>query len=277
MLLIYAGSIICSLLSVNLYSFITSLYVAIPDILCLQSTGLFYPSVNVILWYISAMQIASYLILSLLELNERLYIKIIAPLFIIGGYSILYYYISCLDGTSNIRGYVIPLGLVRAMAGLSIGIMLNIITKSLLRQLKSFSQKDVIIYFSLFLLSQLFTAIGIFIKPHSTNDFICLIAFSVLIVSTQILCVISPTGIINRLGRFLCSLFGKQMTLAMYCFSIIIFRLWDALLGLSDANMYESTLIYLILLFLFSGIISRMNDSAISILRIKKMMCLIKK
>lgn len=233
----------------------------LPDILCLQSSGFFYPSVNVILWYISAMQVASFFILSLVDINEKIFLKLIAPLLVVICYSLLYHYLNNLDGTSNIKGYIIPLGLLRAFAGISLGIILNLFIKSLSeRYVDKNYLKDVVFYYICLIVSLAVVGICMFKYPHSTYDFICLLAFPVLIISSQVLGVISQRGVLNRIGKSLCWLFGKQMTLAMYCFSIIIYRIIEKILPLSSTSMYVNTLIYITVLFVIAGIISRVSS-----------------
>lgn len=261
MMLIYVTSILCSVVSTNFVEMLKVFYMVIPDLLCIQSSGFFYPSVNVILWFISAMQIASFIILSIIQYNKELFFKVLAPLFVLTGYSVLFFYLNNLDGTSNIRDYIIPLGLIRAISGISLGIVINNLYECYINKLKdNYRGRDILIFYSIFFASLIVTGYCIVFTPHSSGDFMCLLAFPAMIVSTQVLGVIYKKGLLNRLGKLLCAVFGKQMTLAMYCFSIIIYRLLERVIPLSQNDILNNTLIYLLFLFLISGIISRMSD-----------------
>lgn len=175
MAFVYISSIlVCCAVSSNLHSFVIRTIRAIPDILCLQSSGIFYPTVNVIIWYISAMLIVGFFIVSMINLNENIYRTILAPFFIIIGYALVYHYFGCLDVTTNHTGYILPISLCRAIAGMSMGYLV----KHICDKIDSFSDCQIgsyRIYVIVSLLLSLLMMIYSFLHAHTVYSFMFLI------------------------------------------------------------------------------------------------------
>lgn len=95
----------------------------IPDSLLLQGTGLFFSGLNSPTWYVSTLLVSSTILYSLIRLNRDLTVSVICPIISLLGYT----YLTYLGGYDvyylNNGGFFIPL--VRAFAGLSLGVVLS--------------------------------------------------------------------------------------------------------------------------------------------------------
>jgi len=94
----------------------------IPDMLCLQMSGVFYPNTNTVLWYISAMMIAGFFIAIVYRLSRNISCNLVFSLLAMLGYSYIYLGANNLDVSTLMNGkHVVAPGVVRAFAGMSTG------------------------------------------------------------------------------------------------------------------------------------------------------------
>lgn len=102
---------VISILLFDLYAFregigngIRKILLSVPDMLGLQMTGVFYPTSNGVVWYISAMLIASYFIVAIFNLSRERSLNLWFPLFIVLGYAWIGYHSDNLDVTIKMGG-----------------------------------------------------------------------------------------------------------------------------------------------------------------------------
>lgn len=236
---------------------ITRLISSVPDMLGIQMSGMFYPAVNGILWYISAMLISGFLISYIYKRHKKLFIQFIAPLVIISGYAFIYSKCGDLDGIVQDVS-VIPLGLIRAAAGMSLGTIVHYIYTRL-KEDGFFEKSGRKLTLSLLELA----ALGLFLvcmvlKPHSPHDFKCLICFPIIFICAYSGCTLWGKPF-DALGNGLTKVFGKQYTLTVYCFSIVLRHFMVLFLG-ENLGFLAATLIYLACLIAISWIITRLSQ-----------------
>jgi len=261
---VYISAIIadCILASSSVVDFARTTLRAIPDMLALQSSGFFYPTINVIVWYISAMLIVGFFIVALINLNERLFKSILAPLFIIAGYSIVYYYFRCLDVTTNHTGYLFPISLFRALSGMCLGYVVKSICDKIecTKGNVTVTGKFAIYCVLLVSISLIFYA---FLHSHSSYSFMFLLGSPVMIICCNVQNMSTLRKFMgggNFIGQKLSMLFGRQFSLTMYCYSIILFDIMQRIIPISLMGRYTYTAIYLVFLILCSWGVSRLAD-----------------
>ncbi len=97
---------------------------AVQELLMVQNTGIFHMGgYNYPCWYIAVMMVAGVLIYGMLTVSERVYVKVIAPLVILGGYT----YLTGLPDGIEEWGYVGPVSqpLLRGFCGMSAGVLIS--------------------------------------------------------------------------------------------------------------------------------------------------------
>lgn len=225
---------------------------SIPDILGLQMTGVFYPTSNGIVWYVSAMLIASFFIVTIYNLSRERSLNLWFPLLIVTGYAWIGYYANDLGVSTKMGGErLLPPGLIRGISGMSLGALINqlcntpffhVIEKRTMRFLVS-SVEIIVLVISLSLL---------FLYPHSQMDFLQLICFPILIVIAN-LNNSYWSGLIDKIGSFFIERFGKEFTLSLYCNSLVASSVLFSVFHLTKSTWYSSIL-YLISWLVFSYI-----------------------
>lgn len=94
------------------------------EILMLQGIGLNreWDYINPTLWYISILIIAGYVIYWFLTHHKDTFIKIIAPICLVVGYSYLYRYVGSLDAVIKTEGFYCNQALIRGFCDMSLGV-----------------------------------------------------------------------------------------------------------------------------------------------------------
>lgn len=250
---------VISILLFDLYAFrdgigngVRKIVLSVPDMLGLQMTGVFYPTANGVVWYISAMLIASFFIVAIYNLSRESSLNLWFPLFIVIGYAWISYYANNLDVTIRMKGErLIPPGLIRGVSGMCIGVLLNLLCKTpFFSHFKKCSMRLLISFVELIVLSISLSLL--FLYPHSKMDFLQLICFPVLIIIAN-LKKTYWSGFIDRMGLILIKCIGKEYTLALYCNSIVVSSIMNSVFHLSKTAWYSSV-VYLISWLVFSYI-----------------------
>lgn len=228
---------------------------SIPDLLSIQMSGIFYPTHNGALWYVSSMIIAGYFI-SFLYLNHKeTFVKLLAPVFVIIGYSMINYYTGNLDSIGKDKSLIIPLGLIRAFAGMSLGVITYEITS--IRFLKRTLSNKVMVIIELVLFGQLMSLMCL--QHHSINDFLALLCIPPIIaIAYKRSTILSKFG--DLIGCRLIQIFGKQFTLSVYAFSTIVYTIMGKFVDFVTIGPYLSLTIFLPILLLISWIVSKFAD-----------------
>ena len=257
---VYISAIVvdCILSSNSVVDFSRTTLRAIPDMLALQSSGFFYPTINVIVWYISAMLIVGFFIVTLINLNERFFKSMLAPLFIIAGYSIVYYYFGCLDVTTNHTGYMFPISLFRALSGMCLGY----VVKCICDKIECIKDNITVVgKFAIYcgLIVSILLMFYAFIHSHSSCSFMFLLGIPIVIIFCNMQNM-SKLAIAIGGGQKLSMLFGRQFSLVMYCYSIILFDIMQRIIPIYMMGRYTYTAIYIVFLTLGSWGVSQLAN-----------------
>lgn len=258
---IFGSSIICSILLAGFSSPLDipkRFSVAIPDLLGIQMSGFYYPVYNTILWYVSAMLIAGFFIAAIFRANQRAFYQYIAPFCVLFGYCIVYHYNGNLDATGKDGALIIPLGVIRAFAGMSLGALLYMISKKIrnLLCLKDIRIRTLWSFIEVF--SFALVLIGLVVEPHTKWDFHSLIGFSGLILCADLQCALW-SGLAQKVGSGI-TVLGKQYTLVVYAYSSIIDTLLCRWVDVKEMGMIESAILYIVVLAVISVLISWVSD-----------------
>lgn len=145
------------------------------EIFALQGIGLGreWNYINPTLWYISILFIGGYIIYFFLLHYRDVFLKIIAPVFIMVAYSLLYRNVGSLDAVVRIEGIYLHYALIRGLADMCLGIYGVMINNYLQENYKG--KKGIRILGVFLLLAVIFLALA---KGHSTIDF--LLAFMIM-------------------------------------------------------------------------------------------------
>lgn len=239
----------------NLWDSLMIVVGSIPDLLSIQMSGIYYPTHNGALWYVSSMIIAGYFLSYLYLNNNETYIKFLAPVFVIIGYAMINYYTGNLDSIGKDKSLILPLGLIRAFCGMSLGVItyeltkIQIFTKSLLNKVLLAIE---IILLCLLLILMCF-------QHHTSNDFLALICIPpIIVIAYQKTTILSNIG--DVIGHRLIKIFGRQFTLSVYAFSTIVYTVMGKVIDFVDIGPYLSLLIFLPVLILISWVASKLAD-----------------
>ena len=227
------------------------LITAIPEMVCLQMSGIFYPKFVGVMWYISAMMIAAFFISNLYHYhgNKRKFVELIAPAFVVGGYAYIYHNTGNLDSVGKDEAEILPLGLIRAFSGMSLGIILSHVTISFGRKVNDF--------FQIISLGGIFSLV--FLQDHSKLDFLSLFLCPVLILSTTN----KESGLnrfTNKLGFYLSKYLGKQLTLSMYVYSALTYLVMGIFVDFVSVGKLISALIYIPILIIVGFIVCKLSS-----------------
>lgn len=241
---------------------------SVPDMLCLQMTGIFTPSSNGVLWYISAMLIVSFFLISLLNLSKKWSVNLVFPVLMLIGYSAIQTLAGNLDVHTKMEGErIIMPGLIRGFGGMIIGIYIAQLTESAIIQGLTENSKK--LFVSLVELVVLSVSVFLMLKhPHSSYDFIQLILFATLIIFANV-------GnsywskIWDRIGNWLIHSFGKEYTLALYCHSIVVSEVLRIVFHISPESPF-AVYLYLLVWFIWSFVIIRFSRFITNNIRFKK-------
>ncbi len=249
MFLTYESSILLSILIISwsdLLQVPRRIVASIPDMLGLQMTGFYLPVTNGVLWYISSMLIAGLIISAFYRKDKENFVNCIAPIFVLVFYSLIYFYNGNLDAIGKDVSFIVPFGNLRAIAGMSAGVLLyNIYIY--MKKIKV--NKALMSFLEL-------AAIGLFLMcvagfGHTKWDFLSLIAVPIILIAAST----KQTfwgELSDNLGNWLAKVMGKSFTLTAYVFSTSVYMVLVKVTSIEQMNKYASLGIYLVVLIIFS-------------------------
>ena len=230
---------------------------SVPDMLCLQMTGIFPSSSNGVVWYISAMLIVSFFLISLLNLSKKWSVNLVFPVLMLISFSTIQTLAGNIDVHTKMGGdRIIMPGLLRGFGGMILGLYIAQLTESVIIQ--RLTEKNKKLFVSLVELFVLSVSVILLLKhPHSQYDFIQLILFATLIVFA-IVGNSYWSKILDRIGNWLIHCFGKEYTLALYCHSIIVSEVLRIIFHLSPESPF-AVYLYLLVWGIWSFVIIRLS------------------
>ena len=138
-----------SIILLNLFSdegfglrqFIGGLYRSIPDMFCLQMSGFSELHVNSPLWFVAGMMVAGLFLALLYAIAPKNY-RYLLPVIAVLCYASIFYLQGDMDATyypnpTYPNTYLIPLGTVRAIAGMAVGCMMYLFMEENVEQISS--------------------------------------------------------------------------------------------------------------------------------------------
>ena len=154
--------------------------------------------------------------------------------------------------------YLIPLGTVRAVAGMAVGCMMYLFMEENAEQFTTPSKRPLISILEI--VTCVLMLYGVFFNHHNHYDFIYVILLPVFL-----LCIYSQNtfwaGFFNRVGRTLSGLCGKQFTLAVFCFQIFAIRIYRLVIGDAfSGNLGVSIVIYAVILTIISLVFTKLSE-----------------
>ena len=247
---------------IGLRQFIGGLYRSIPDMFCLQMSGFSELHVNSPLWFVAGMMIAGLflaLLYSIAPKNFRYFLPVIAVLC----YASIFHLQGDMDATYYPNStypdtYLIPLGTVRAIAGMAVGCMMYLFMEENAEQIRN--PEKCFLFSSLEIITCVVMLYGVFFNHHNHNDFIYVILLPIFL-----LCIYSQNtfwaGFFNRVGQVLSGLFGKQYTLAVFCFQIFAIRIYQLVIGDTlSGNLGISIIVYAVILTIISFVFTKLSQ-----------------
>ena len=246
----------------GLRQFIGGLYRSIPDMFCLQMSGFSELHVNSPLWFVAGMMIAGLFLALLYAMTAKNY-RYLLPIIAILCYAAIFYLQGDMDATyypnsTYPNTYLITLGTVRAIAGMAVGCMMYLFTEENAEQISNPSKRPLIS--ALEIVTCMIILYGFLFNHHNHYDFIYVILLPIFL-----LCIYSQNtfwaGFFNRAGQMLTGLFGKQYTLAVFCFQILAIRIYQLIIG--DAlsrNLGIAIVVYTVMLTIISIVFTKLSD-----------------
>ena len=240
---------------------------SVPDMLCLQMTGIYPSSSNGVLWYISAMLIVSFFLISLLNLSNKWSVNLVFPVLMLVGYSAIQTLIGNLDVHTKMGGRIIMPGVIRGFGGMILGIYIALLNETVIIQ--GLTDKSKKLFVSLVELIVLSVSVFLLLKhPHSSYDFIQLILFATLIIFANI-GNSYWSNIWDKIGNWLIHCFGKEYTLALYCHSIVVSEVLGIVFHITPESPF-AVYLYLLVWFIWSFLIIRISCFLTNKIKIKK-------
>ena len=246
----------------GLKQFIGGLYRSIPDMFCLQMSGFSELHVNSPLWFVAGMMVAGLLLALLYAIAPKKF-RYLLPVIAILCYASIFHLQGDMDATyypnsTYPNTYLIPLGTVRAIAGMAVGCMMYLFMKEKAEQFSNPAKRP--LFSTLEVVTCLLILYGVFFNHHNHYDFIYVIMLPIFL-----LCIYSQNtfwaNFFNRAGQMLSGLFGKQYTLAVFCFQIFAIRIYRLIFGdaFSD-NLGIAILIYALILTIISIFFTKLSE-----------------
>ena len=246
----------------GLRQFIGGLYRSIPDMFCLQMSGFSELHVNSPLWFVAGMMVAGLLLALLYAITPKNF-RYLLPVIALLCYASIFHLQGDMDATyypnpTYPNTYLIPLGTVRAIAGIAVGCMMYLFMKENAEQFSNPAKRPLLSVLEV--ITCLLILYGVFFNHHNHYDFIYVILLPIFL-----LCIYSQNtfwaDFFNRAGQMLSGLFGKQYTLAVFCFQIFAIRIYQLVVG--DAfseNLGIAIVVYALILTIISIVFTKLSE-----------------
>lgn len=126
---LYPEYILAAFVAIVSYSFVGkfSISKALPELFMVQNLGMFEGGYNYPCWYLSTLIFASFIIYEFLKYKEDLYVRIIAPLLVVGGYGYIVNNLSHDFIWSSSGCVYVPL--LRCVCGMTLGVFVFYLSK----------------------------------------------------------------------------------------------------------------------------------------------------
>ena len=165
----------------GLRQFIGGLYRSIPDMFCLQMSGFSDLHVNSPLWFVAGMMIAGLFLALLYAMAPKKY-RYFLPVIAILSYAAIFHLQGDMDATYYPNStypdtYLIPLGTVRAVAGMAVGCMMYLFMEENPEQFTSPAKRPFISLLEI--VTCVLMLYGVFFNHHNHYDFIYVIRLPV--------------------------------------------------------------------------------------------------
>lgn len=228
----------------NPIRFFERLFLRLPEILLLQNVGIVDGGINYPLWQLCTLIVASHIFFSLLEWNRSCTLNVICPVLAL----CVFTYLSNVynSGTPNEFGVIyhfIYVPLLRAAAGLSVGMFVHHPIKSILAHLERSSSTRLP---TLVFMASL-VAISAFIANR--ESYVAIIPFFMLIT-----CMLYSKGIYARLFQLPILARLDKLSLAVYLNHALIIRVINKLSHVPSLAFIRSNAVYLPMLLVYSVI-----------------------
>lgn len=160
--------IICIEQSYKVRSIAGALIDAFPEMILLQGVGLNrgWNYINPTLWYLSVLIIGGYIIYWFLIYKEELFVKIIAPIVVVVGYSYLYRMVGSMDAVIDTVNFYENQALIRGICDMCMGIFAVKLNRWMRKEITSMTLLRLVgvtLFVAIILMSM--------ISGNSTNDF----------------------------------------------------------------------------------------------------------
>ena len=247
---------------ISLRNFVGGMYRSIPDMFCLQMSGLSELHVNSPLWFVAGMMIAGMFLALLFAMNRKVFTYAL-PMIAILGYASIFHLQGDMDATyypnfAYPATYVVPLGTVRALAGMAVGCMMHLFVESHGEMLAD--RKNMPLLTVTEVVTGVIILYGFLFNHHNHSDFIYVILLPIFLV-----CVCSRNTLwgplTNRAGQVLDAVFGRQYTLAVFCLQIFAIRVYQMIFGKAfEGRLGIAVLVYAVILTVISVVFTRLAD-----------------
>ena len=193
----------------------SNLYKSFWELLFLHSTGLTWDFVNFVTWYVSALVLVGFFAYALLVWNEKVFLGIIAPFFVLliypfysGGIDVHLHYARISWGAAN-----------RAVAGICLGCLVAYFYLAVRE--KNITKRQVRLFSALELAIVLVAAWELIGKPLDGRNMRMMVLFPALIFFSAW----QKTWLSRLLNRPLCGFLGK-LSVGMYFYQTLVRDLW---------------------------------------------------
>ncbi len=176
-LIICLLTVVCSQIIKNDFDVVNITYKILAELFMIQNIGFLDGGLNTPIWYISVLIIGGYIIYGILKKDEKVFLRILGPVFIIFTFNLIKSNSNSIENWSNINGLYLPL--LRGMADLMIGCLLAEILNRYSNKIECLIVKRKIIAFIVEIST--YVLLAYIILFQTDYEMYCLILFPLLI------------------------------------------------------------------------------------------------
>lgn len=177
-LIICLLAVVCSQVIKNDFDVVNIIYKILAELFMVQNIGFFNGGLNTPLWYISVLIIGGYIIYGILKKDEKVFLRILGPIFIIFTFNLIKSNSNTIENWNSINGLYLPL--LRGMADLMIGCLLAEILNKYSNKIDFLIEKRKIIAFIAEIST--YVLLAYIILFQTDYEMYCLILFPLLII-----------------------------------------------------------------------------------------------